>query len=130
MPKFDRLRTLAANSAIKWPTDTITCLAMTGYAFDATDDSLPTIQQAGGVILASNKLADKSVTSDGFAQSGAVSLKLLPAGGPYDILLFLTTDVLVPLVLYEDVVTLADAGDVLVRPSGSVLAGAGSWFRF
>lgn len=130
MPKFNKLRTMLANGDMQWPSQAITCALLSGYTFDATHDSLAAIQGAGGVVLGTGKLAGKVVTATGVAQSFAVPLKLIPAGGPYDVVLVSDLGVsLLPLVFYDNVVTMASSGDILIRPEGSVLGGVGSWFQ-
>lgn len=131
MPKFNKLRTMLANGDMQWSAQSVTCAVLSGYTFDATHDTLAAIQGAGGVVLGTGKLAGKAVTVDGLAQSFAVALKLIPAGGPYDVLLVsdLATSLL-PLVFYDNVITMASSGDILIRPEGSVLGGLGSWFKF
>lgn len=131
--KYDKLRSLLGNGGMRWTVDTITCAVVSGYTFNSVHANLTDIQAAGGNILATSRLTQKSVTSEGLVQSSAVTLKVVPAGGPYDIILFLDTTGqstgLFPLVNYTDVVTTSFSGDVIVRPNGSLVSGVGDWFK-
>lgn len=131
--KYDKLRSLLGNGGLRWTVDTITCAVVSGYTFNASHANLTDIQAAGGTILATSRLTQKAVTSTGVVQSAAVTLKVVPAGGPYDIILFVDTTGqstgLFPLVNYPDVVTTSFSGDVIVRPDGSLVSGTGDWFQ-
>lgn len=130
MPKFNKLRSMVGNGELQWVNQIITCAVVSGYTFDATHQSLNDILTAGGTVLATSKLPGKAVTADGSAQSLPTPLRLVPTGGPYDVIIFATVNNnITPLVFYDNAVTLLATSDVTIRPSG-VTTGAGTWFRF
>lgn len=132
--KFDKLRTLLADGALNWGTQTITLAAVSGYSFSASHASLADIQLSGATVLATGRLQSKSVSSDGWAKSSSVTLSVVPQGGPYDLILFLDTTGtptgIFPLVEFPDALTVAANGDVIVRPDGALVSGVGNWFKF
>lgn len=126
MPKYDKLRNMAGNGTINWSNAVVTCAVVSNYTFSATHQALSDVVSAGGQVLATARLTSKSVATDGSAQSIAPLLRLVPVGGPYDLILFADS---VPLVQYHNAITLLATSDVTVRPNG-VTSGVGTWFRF
>jgi hypothetical protein len=103
-----------------------------GYTFNATHDSVADIEASGGKVMATVKLTDQAVTANGWARSAPVLFRVVPAGGPYDLVLFTTIGLSpegTPLVHYDNVVTTSVSGDLLVRPA-NLANGVGDWFRF
>jgi hypothetical protein len=133
MARYDILRNRCGTARLDWTGTTITLGLIDGYTFDAEHLSLAEVQSAGGVLLASARLTGKSVTADGYALSTSVVLRVVPPGGPYDLLLLADPTGIgpeaVPIVHYEGVVTLSAPGDILVKPD-DLVDGFGHWLRF
>lgn len=133
MAKYDKLRYRSGTAGLDWVGSTITLGVLSGYTFDAAHGSLADVREDGAVLLATTRLTGKSVSVDGYARSTSVLLKVVPAGGPYDLILFADPNGIgpeaVPLVHYNDAVTTTTPGDLLVRPD-DLVDGVGQWFRF
>lgn len=133
--KYLALRNLLATGLLDWETARVFAVVADTYTFNAADTNLFDMQLAGLTVRSIAPLSGKEVTADGWASSQPALLPVVQAGGPYDLILFLDTTGdrigYLPLVCFDNAVTTATNGDVVVRPEGVLITGStGKWFQF
>lgn len=134
--KYLKLRTLISTNNFDWVSSTIIAAVLSNYTFNESHASLAEIEISGATTLSTARLVNKSVTLDGWAASQAVTLPVVPLGGPYTVVLMVDTNGqssgIYPLVAYTgaNALTTTTNGDVLIRPENSLVLGVGKWFRF
>jgi hypothetical protein len=133
--KYIALRSLLATGLLDWATARVFAVAVGNHTFNETDTNLFDMQLGGVTVLSVAPLMGKEVTTDGWASSQPVLLPVVQSGGPYDLILFLDTNGdrsgYAPLVCFDNAITTATNGDVIVRPEGFMATNnTGKWFQF
>lgn len=134
MSKYDSLRYLLGTGTLDWVSSPVVVSVVDNYNFDATDATVSDIQLSGAKFLANATINNKSVSSDGWAVGSSVLFTSVQSGGPYDLVISVDTNGLPNgsklLVHYNNAVTVAANGDVIVDPDGGGAGATGNWFRF
>lgn len=134
MSKYDSFRYLLGTGSFNWEDSSVFISVVDNYTFDATDQTVSEIQLAGADFLATGTISNKSVSSGGWAVGSSVLFTSVQSGGPYDLIISLDTDGQASgsklLVHYNNAVTVAANGDVIVDPDGGGAGVTGNWFRF
>lgn len=134
MSKYNSFRHLLGTGAIDWPNSDITISVVDNYSFNASDETLADIDLAGADILATTRISNRSVSDDGWAIGSSALFTSVASGGPYDLIICLDTNAQRSgaklLVHFNNAVTAASNGDVIVDPDGGGSGATGNWFKF
>lgn len=128
--KYNRFRFLAGSGQLNWLNGRYFAQLVTGYTFDDTHSSDADFvgSTSGGV----GEVNNRSITVEGTLKSAPVNITAVP-GDPdtpitYSLVLKIATvDGNIPIAYYEDVITLDETSDVIIKPADANTQGIGSW---
>lgn len=130
--KYNIFRYQLSQGSISWDNDSFMAVVLAGYSFNEAHQTLADINLSGGATVCTGQLSQRVVSTTGWAVSAPVVLPVVPQGGPYDLVLVQiggsTPQDCTPLVFYDNALTPATNGDVVMYPEDA--GDTGRWFRF